>query len=136
MLTPAQAEAIADDIVEALQRESAKSRWARARPVPLVYRSSALLKLPPSRQAEFLEQASTTVNQRWSVLLTCCAWSLLSAAALWSLSSYHLSTWSVALLIFLPSGPPLGWHAYLVRRELGALLATDSAAKSVHGPEV
>ena len=135
MLTPTQAELIADGLVEAKKRESAKSRRARARPVPLVYRSSALRKLAPSRQAELLEQASTAVSSRWSALLTGSAWSLLSAAALWSLSSYRLGNWSLALLV-LPYGPVLGWHAYLVRRELGALLAMHSAPDSTHGPEV
>jgi hypothetical protein len=136
MLTPAQAELIADGLVGANKRENANSHRARARTVPLVYRSSALRKLPPFRQAELMEQAFTTVSSRWSVLLTCCAWSLLSAAVLWSLSTYRFSNWSWALLILLPFGPPLGWHAYLVRRELGALLATDSSPESINVPEV
>jgi hypothetical protein len=136
MLTPAQAQFIADGLVEEKKRERAESHWARARRIPRVYRSSALRKLPLSRQTELVEQASSTVSSKWSVLLTCCAWSSLSVGALWLVGSSRLGNWSFALPILLGLVPALGWHAYLVRRELGALLAREFALASVHGPEV
>ena len=135
MLTPTQAEFIADELVQAKRRERAKSQWARARAVPLVYRSSSLQKISPSQQAERLEQASTSVSSKWSHLLACCALSALSSAALWWLSSSRLDSW-LGILIPLGFLPALGWHAYVVRRELGALLAADFTSESISGPEV
>jgi Flp pilus assembly protein TadB len=131
MLTPAQAEIIADGLVEAKKLE--RSHSALPRPIPIVYRSSALRKLAPSRQAELLEQASTSVNSKRSVLLACCGSTLLCVAPLWLLGSY-LGGW-LSMVVLLSFAPAFVWHAHLVRRELGALLARSQCGE-IGGPEV
>ena len=131
MLTPAQAEIIADGLVEAKKLERAHS--APPRPIPFVYRSSALRKLAPSLQAELLEQASTSINSKRSVLFACCGSTLLFVAPLWLLGSYLGGSWS--MVVCLSSAPAFVWHAHLVRRELGALL-TRSEREEIGGPEV
>ena len=120
MLTPAQAEAIADDLIQAEQQR--RPRLSLPRPIPFVYRSSALSKLSPSRQTELFERASALVDSKRSVLFTYCGLSLLCVAPLWLLGSY-LGGW-FSLVVLLNIAPALAFRAYLVRRQLQTLVAS------------
>ena len=94
-----------------------------------MYRSPALRKLAPSRQAELLEQATTSINSKRSVLFACCGLALLCVAPLWLLGSY-LGGW-YSMVVFLSFAPAFVWHAHLVRLELVALLHGPSVGKWV-----
>jgi len=123
MLTPKQAESVADGLIEAQKRERLQALQMRIRPVPLLflYSSSALRRLRPSEQAQLCEQASRSVNSSLSLLWFSCAWAAACVTAWWLLGGPRFAD-AFPLVMVLIVGPAL-WRICRVRLELRALLA-------------
>lgn len=122
MISPAQASAIADDILAHARGERAAGRPAVVRPVAPMYRSKEVMALEPALRDEVIRAASRTVSSNRLLTLGFCACIAVVIASLyWSSDSRRGAAVLAAVAAFLI-------RSVSVRRA-SRLIAADLLAK-------
>ena len=123
LLSPRQADAISDELLAGERQARASTRRAaRPQPFPGV---PDLADVAPARRAEIVAAARRNVNSRWSTGLVILVPIALYGAALWIWGGTIGGPADIALplVVFLPA---FAVHARLVRREIRALMRSES----------
>ena len=118
MLTPAQAETVAEELLSQQRRAETEAKNAVARRVPFVYYVRGLNSLEPWERAELVQQSTQRIGNQWkATLLTLCLIGV-SCLAWWlaGLSS-RLGVSPVALVVLCGAVVYLP-RAYFVRQEV------------------
>jgi Flp pilus assembly protein TadB len=118
LLTPIQAENIADELLSQQRRAETEAKNAAARRVPFVYYVRGLNSLEPWERAELVQQSTRRIgNQLKATLLTLCLVGV-SCLAWWLAGLFSRSGVSPVLLVVLCGAVVFLPRAYFVRQEL------------------
>jgi hypothetical protein len=127
MLTPGQAVAFADTVLEQQKRDHLEARNRRAAPVRWFYRVAGLSDLEPWQQAELVAEAAWRAVRSlgfWAVLSVCVAL-VVAAGLLWTDRKPLAYLLCPVILLF---GKTV--HAWFVRRKLAEMLAEPGAVNT------
>jgi len=122
LLTPSQAERIAEDLLNQKRRAETEAKNAVARRVPFVYYVRGLNALEPWERAELLQQSARSVGNQWkATLLTLCVVGI-SCLAWWLGGLFSRPGVSPVLLVVVCAAMAFLPRAYFVRKELRSRL--------------
>ena len=128
MLTPTQAETIAEELLSQQRRAEMDAKNTVARRVPLVYYVRGLNSLEPWERAELVQQSTQRIGNQWkATLLTVCLIGV-GCLAWWMAGLFSRSGVSPVLLVVLCGAIVYLPRAYLVRKEVRRRLRERQAA--------
>ena len=118
MLTPTQAETVAEELLSQQRRAEIEAKNAVARRVPFVYYVRGLNSLEPWERAELVRQSTQRIGSQWkATLLTLCLVGA-SFVAWWMAGLFSRSGVSPVLFIVLCGAVVYLPRAYFVRQEV------------------
>ena len=118
MLSPNQANEIADDLLQQALQQRNEVKNVAAKRVPLLFRIPELRPLEPWERSERVGAAVRSVNNQVVPILACLVWTVGCLAVAWSLDIFSQGRPSTAVLLVLSIAP---WHlirAVFVRSNL------------------
>jgi hypothetical protein len=127
-MTPDQARAIADDLIEQERAKSVAQKNATAKPVPWYYRVPELDGLEPWERSERVAAVRREVQVDWAAGLAAAIFAALCAGLAWKAGWMREGSSSFAVYFLLALVPVNFFRAYLVRRRLRSALAGEGSS--------
>jgi Flp pilus assembly protein TadB len=130
LLTPTQAETIAEELLSRQRRAETEAKNAVARRVPFVYYVRGLNSLEPWERAEVVRQSTQRIGNQWKpTLLTLCLIGVV-CLAWWMAGLFGRSGAPPVLLVVLCGAVVYLPRAYFVRQEVRRRLRERQAVRA------